>query len=79
MHGMKIIVKVQLPIVTNDPSAGALVYNEDRSIMADIPIRSKAERKELLKQLNDDFKGYFYARHDGKGLILTGKAPWQNW
>lgn len=74
----KIIVKVQLPIVSTG-DAGVLVYNEDRSVMQELPMRSKKELKHLQKMLGDYPKGYFYAKFDGKGLILTGEAPWQEW
>lgn len=81
------IVKVQIPIVSTDPNVGVLVYNEDRSIMQELPIRSKSELKTLKREMQkgecgelyDGLKNYFYAKKDGKGLIITGLAPEQDW
>ena len=75
----QIIVKVQLPLFSSDPAAGVLVYDESRTIMDELPIRSERERDELVDLIGDDMKGYFYAKFDGKGLTLTGKAPYQDW
>jgi hypothetical protein len=75
----KIIVKVQVPLFSSDPDAGVLVYDKDRSFTTELPIRSRRERDEILDILGDEPKGYFYAKVDGKGLILTGKAPYQDW
>lgn len=75
------IVKVQLPLFSSDGNAGVLVYNEDQSILQELPIRSVREVKELKRQMDGESKGYFWARieDDGKGLILTRPAPWQQW
>lgn len=76
----RIIVKVQLPLFASDGNGMiALVYNEDQSIMQELPLRSKKEYKELRGTMGDEPKGYFYAKFDGKGLILTEEAPWQDW
>lgn len=78
MKKKKIIVKVQLPIISSE-SGFALIYNEDRSIMQEVPLRTKKEFKELDKMLGEGRKGYFYGEYQGSGFILLGKAPWQNW
>jgi hypothetical protein len=76
----RIIVKVQVPLFSSDAYVDVLVYNEDRSVMSELPMRSEWEREELLDTLGDEPKGYFYAKPDGKGgLILTGEAPYQDW
>lgn len=83
----KLIVKVQLPVVSSDPNVGILVYNEDRSVMQELPIRSKKEFKTLKKymergecgEIYGGYKNFFFAKFDGKGLILTGLAPMQDW
>lgn len=75
----KFIVKVQIPLFSTDKNVGVLVYNESRSIMEELPLRSRKELKELMKNLRGEPKGYFYAVIEGKGLILIDKAPWQNW
>lgn len=81
------IVKVQIALASSDPNVGVMVYNEDKSVMQELPMRSKKEakqlRKEMLKgecgEIYNGFKNYFYAVLDGKGLILTGIAPMQDW
>jgi hypothetical protein len=75
----KFIVKVQIPLFSTHKDVGVLVYNKSRSIIEELPLRSRKELKELLKNLDGEPKGYFYAIIEGKGLILIDKAPWQNW
>lgn len=75
----KIVIKVQLPLATNGSNDMALVYNEDRSFMQALPLRSKKELNELRNQLGDEMKGYFYAEKRDNGLIITEPAPWQSW
>ena len=79
---MRNIVKVQRAIVctTGYP---VLVYNEDRSIMMELP-----EIKGLKKEMGDNpLKAFFYFHLEkgevngrkGKYVVLDGKAPYQNW
>ena len=75
----KEIVKVQVPLFSSVEDEGILVYNEDRSIEAILPIRSERELKQLRKEMKGEPKAYFYADTRNKMLILTGKAPWQEW
>lgn len=83
----EIIVKVQMPLYSSDNSAGILVYDENKTIMNELPIRSEKELRELKKMMKKGvcgrvyggMKNYFYAKKDGKGLILTGLAPEQDW
>lgn len=75
----KIIVKVQIPLFSSDGSAGVLVYNKDQNFLQELHIGSKRERDKLLRVLDDEPKGYFYARVEGAALILTDRAPDQNW
>lgn len=75
----EIIVKVQAPLFSSDWNDDVMVYNEDRSIMGILPLRSRKERKELRKKMKGEPKAYFYAEVRGKGLILTGIAPEQPW
>ena len=79
MSKHKFIVKVQLPLASSDGNAGVLVYNEDRSVMEELSIRSEIEADQLLEELKGEPKGFFYARMQGKTLMLVGVAPWQNW
>lgn len=84
----KIIIKAQVPVVSSNKNVGVLVYNEDHSIMSELPLRSKKELKEFKElmqegecgEIYNGLKNYFYAELDNKGgLILTGLAPMQDW
>lgn len=78
----KIIVKVQLPLYSSSKDAGILVYDEEQTIMQELPMRSKKEMLELTKLIGDEMKGYFYAEaelDEKNNLILTDIAPRQDW
>ncbi len=68
------IVKVQLPIASNEDDAPLLIYNEDRSIMETFAMTD--EMHEVFTEL----KSFHYVQHrkDGK-LVFCGEAPWQDW
>lgn len=68
------IVKVQLPIVTNDPNPQALVYDRYRRLCQHMPIT-----KELLAAMGGEFKRYFCAYMEGTELHLDGQAGEQSW
>ena len=53
---MSEIVKVQIPIATNDPNAQPLVYNKSRSRRAFQPLDAATKRA-----LGNDDKAYFRA------------------
>ena len=59
------IVKVQRPVVTNDPASPALVYAKGRKGM----IQQRLDAA-TLKAMGDDYKAYFVAE-----LKLNGQ--WQ--
>jgi len=69
------IVKVQIPIVTNDPHALALVYAKGRKGMA----QQKLDHATLVA-MGDDIKGYFRAElgKDGRWHI-GGRVKDQDW
>lgn len=83
----EIIVKVQKPLFSSDAYPVFLVYNEDNSIMQELPMRSQKETKQLNRymrkgecgEMSEGMKNYFYAKCERRGLILTGLAPMQNW
>jgi hypothetical protein len=69
------IVKVQLPLATNEPEPMALFYTEGKKFMILLPID-----KHLLKKMKDDNKAFFYADiTDSIKVTLHGRAPWQDW
>lgn len=72
----QIIVKVQRPIVSNDPDmiGHVLVYNEDRSVRAEIDIAQVPEFAE------DEYKYFAWAVLEPSGHLVIGpRAPWQEW
>jgi hypothetical protein len=70
----KIIVKVQIPIISNDPVAKtmALVYDKSREPHY-LPL------KEVKTKMNDSLKKFFYAKKIDNSFVLGDEAPWQNW
>ena len=75
------IVKVQIPIMTNDVRFGtfhleALVYNKSREYEVYMDVT-----KELHKEMNGSPKKFFYAHYDeeNNNTVLEGEAPWQEW
>lgn len=81
------IVKVQFAIVNGGDGSGILVYNEDRSIMGELPVRTKRELKALQKEMHSGrcgeiyggMKNYFYASIVDNVLLLGKRAPEQGW
>ncbi len=79
---MRQIFKVQLPIVTTDPSPKALVYNEDRSIYTKVAITA-----ELLEDFTEAVespgggpaKTFWYGELVGTQFQFEEPAPWQEW
>lgn len=68
------IVKVQLPLYTNEPQPMVLIYNEDRSIEGMVPY-DKATKKMLGRKP----KQYYYAIVTGENVGLIKRAPDQDW
>ena len=72
------IVKVQRPVVTNDPNALLLIYDEDRQtydIGGDLAC-------EVLRWMGVNYKKFAYMTNRGSEQIdidLTQDAPWQDW
>ncbi|MEY9493790.1 hypothetical protein [Bradyrhizobium elkanii] len=59
------VVKVQIPLITNDPHKHALVYANDRKCIVQQPLSDTT-----IKLLGDDRKAFFEAEfRRGKWLI----------
>lgn len=71
-----LIVKVQVPIATNEPTAMAMVYNKSRDFQVFMEITP-----ELMKAMDGRFKAFFKAHYDqqNNNTILEAEAPQQNW
>lgn len=69
------IVKVQRPIVTNDPTAACLIYNEDRSITVSVALDEAS-----LAWFGDDYKMYAKVRLWVDGTLqLIERIDNQDW
>ncbi len=66
-----IIVKVQTAL--NDPTLPALIYDQGRSFMLQVPAEGVAQR------MRGRIKVYFYAEVHGTQLALGDEAPDQPW
>ncbi len=76
-----VIVKVQLPVVTSEPSPMCLVYNEDRSVLNQFPV-SAAVKNLLRGKLKSFWHAHLIPDPKKKGAFLVSldrKAPWQEW
>ncbi len=69
------IVKIQRPLMTNGQGRlSALIYNEDRSIMTEVPLE---EFSHLFK--NDEFKIYHRFKRKNGNFIIKERVKDQNW
>ena len=68
------IVKVQLPLASNDAEPKALVYNKGRSHQFLLPIT-----KDLKEMMGDDVKAYFDADYEEGKIELYKKVEPQDW
>ena len=72
------IIKVQIPIMTNEPEPLALAYNQDRSVFVMIPQEDLPPA--VLQIAGRTGKGYFHAEISDDHKLMIGKeAPWQEW
>jgi len=71
-----VIVKVQTPLLSNDPDAMALVYDKTRRNQGFMPIDEY-----LLEAMNGEPKKFFHAQilKDEVKVIYNMPAPWQDW
>lgn len=69
------IFKVQVPICGESL---ALVYNQDRPVMAQVPI-TKAIRKVCGERLKAYVHGEMRDSGNGPTLQFSKQAPWQEW
>jgi hypothetical protein len=68
------IVKVQLPLASNEAQPPALVYDEKRSFQAMVPVT-----KEIKDAMKGKPKAFFHAHRENDKVMLDQPAPWQNW
>lgn len=70
----QVIVKVQRPVVTNDPEPHVLIYQRGHFGVYEGPI-SDADNAVL----GIGRKVFCYAEHDGDRYRLISRAPRQDW
>lgn len=71
------IVKVQVPLASNDPLAPALVYAEGRQHIRTIPLHDLP--KEVLAAALVTGKTFFYAQMIGGRMRFHKQAKDQEW
>lgn len=69
------IVKVQVPISTNEEVPQALIYNRDRSIQVMIPVTPELVEKMGASRLKTYHRSEFIDGH----LIIHERVADQNW
>lgn len=70
------VVKIQVPIMSNDPEPKCLVYNEDRSFTSNtLP----ADDPFISALMEGEAKAYFEVRYVGTKLELLRRMPDQDW
>jgi hypothetical protein len=72
-----VIVKVQVPLASNDPIAPALIYAEGRRHMQTIPVHRLP--KDVLAAALPTGKTYFYAQMLGGRVRFHKQAKDQDW
>lgn len=77
----RLIVKVQLPVVSTDAAPHALIYSRSRSVQCEVPVTGK-----VRKALQGKLKSFWYARlvpdpkKSGAFLVSLDRiAPRQEW
>ena len=70
----KLILKVQIPIMSSDPNPDAMIYNEDRSILTLVP--TEAVKSYFKPQ---QYKVFVFGEMKGTLLHLGELAPEQDW
>lgn len=73
------IIKIQLPLSTNEPTPLALIYNKSRKFYVQYPVDD-----ELLKLMTMDERPepkLFFKAHLDKNnyLVIEDYAKWQEW
>lgn len=70
------IVKIQLPLATNDPDPKVLVYNEKRSFQAMLPVTD-----EIKRAMCGDVKAFFSIEYNlgTKQITHMKREKWQEW
>ncbi len=70
------IVKIQLPLMSNEGYDHAMIYDKERTF---IRIVEGKDFPAVKKMMGDDVKKFFHAKVEGKTLKLTEEAEWQEW
>lgn len=73
------IVKVQLPVVTNEEWPLALVYDKQRKIQEQIPVTPSLLDMMCGTDGAVRLKAFFEAVLLNGALVLGKEAPWQMW
>lgn len=69
----QIIVKVQIPLESNQEVAPALIYDRGRTFRRHVPL------EEVAARMAGRAKAFFYARLTFGQIVLGDEAPSQGW
>jgi len=69
-----IVVKVQIPLVTNDPHAPALIYDRNRKHQ----VLQKLDAK-TREQMGSSVKAFFRAEWDGEEWKIGRRMAFEFW
>ncbi len=70
----KIIVKVQLPLISSEKGPPAYVYSKDKVFQCFVTVN-----EDLINIMDDEPKKFFYANIKNGTVNLLEEAPWQEW
>ena len=70
------IVKIQRPIITNDPRAPWLLYGQGHSNMVEVP--AKLVPSEIVHQMGEAFHAHFWGTYED-GWVVSKRTHSRNW
>lgn len=73
------IFKIQRPIVSSEPESAMLLYNKDKSSVAEVP--NNEHTQELFEMGEDEFKCFAVFDVDDElyEIKYLRRAEWQDW
>jgi hypothetical protein len=74
-----VIVKVQIPLFSNDPDAPALVYSKDRKTVDEMIPMEEIPPHVLLVVETRGGKAYFNCEIDGEAIMILDEVENPGW
>lgn len=70
----KVIIKLQLPLMSTHDEPLALIYNKDRSVEEMLPVTD-----DVRKLMKGRYKAFFHAEIVNDKIVIDKEAKWQSW